>query len=68
MKNKINIFSREDKQKQVHPNILNVESDHHNKHLAFKLKCIAFIQSCRCLKRFKFSFIIKDHKNDFFKS
>ena len=66
-KTKINqTYSPKKLAKQVHPNM--PKSEHQNKILAFKLKCIAFFQSSKCLKRFTLGFQMKDHKNRFYKS
>ena len=49
---------------QVHPSVPNV-SEHQNKLVAFNFKCIAFLQRCKRLKGFKFSFKIKDYESKF---
>ena len=63
-----NKHSPENHAKQFHRNTPNVESDQKNKELDLKLKCIAFIQSCKRLKRFTFNFVMNDYKNEFYKS
>ena len=46
---------------------LNVVLVHQNQLLAFKVKCMAFLQSCKRSKRFTFGFTTEDFKNQFHK-
>ena len=47
--NKINKLSRESGNTNLIHILCNVESKHKNKLLAFKLECMKFLQSCKCL-------------------